>query len=293
MYKPTTDPTAHTLDDMRTDGYAAFPRVLPDRAWFEQTYRLFDGFIGELTDERVDELRASALEWLACGDNTSYFCGVPPSFRDREGVTGKRNKAYLQWCLEFARSPQFAATEIAKKSVTRELSQCLEQIESICARLFMQTLLEIGAAHPHYLATYSSDRPLPIIIKMIRYNNSPRRFATDPHYDKSALSLILNADDDEVQWRLGRGHNCPLSSMTAPIQYPEDPREPNSCVMIPGLCLQAADVDLPPTPHFVMSVETNAYRHSIVAFLLAPHLQSTDTMNTQAPYIHDVMRNIR
>jgi hypothetical protein len=154
-------------------------------------------------------------------------------------------------------------------------------------------LREIGVDSPEHLALYAEDRPLPIIIKMIRYNNSPEQFATDPHYDKSSLSLILNADDDEVRLRLGYGRNCPLSSMFTPLQYPESAQEPNSCVMIPGLCLELAGIDLPPTPHCVMPVDKAAHRHSIIAFLLVPHLEGTDGLDTQAPYVHDVMTNIR
>jgi hypothetical protein len=291
-HKLMIDPEPTPLEAMKTEGYAMFDRVLPDRIWFERTYQLFDELVDGLTDESIEDLRAGAFAWLAVGDNDSYYCGVPSSFRDRKGLSGKRDKAYLQWCLEFARSPQFAATTAGQSPAMRELSERLEELESVCSRLYMDVLREIGAEHPEYLALHAEDRPLPIIIKMIRYNNSPEQFATDPHFDKSALSLILNADDDEVRWRVGRGRNCPLSSMFTPMEYPASAEEPNSCVMIPGLCLELAGVELPPTPHFVMPVVTGEHRHSIVAFLLVPHLQGTDGLSTQAPFVHDIMTNI-
>ena len=281
------------LDALDTHGNVVFDRVLPDRVWFKQVYDLYDELYDWLTDETGTELRQAALDWLNVGDNDSYYCGAPCGFRDRKSMQFKRDKAYMQWCLEFARSTQFAETAAGQLPAMQNLSHHMEHLESVCSELFMRVLTDIGEENPDYVARYDMDRPLPIIIKLIRYNKNPTQFATDPHYDKSALSLILNADDDEVRWRLGRGDNCPLSKMTAPFSYPDSPDEPNSCVMFTGLCLERSGVRLAPTPHFVMPVEDNKFRHAVIAFLLTPHLENTDSLNTQAPYIHDVMQDIR
>lgn len=297
-WKPDQPPAERSeprdyFEILDTDGYVVFDRSLPDRRWFESIYQLYDDFVDGLTPESSAELRQSALAWLQTKNMYNYYCGAPAGFRDRHGMSGKRDKSYLQWCRPFARSAEFTATVAAGTDAMQKLCRRLDYLESVCARLFQGVLDDIGQRYPDYLSRYDPERPLPIIIKMLRYNRNPSQFATDPHNDKSALSLILHADDSSVRWRIGRGKNCPLSAMVAPFAYPESPTASNHSVLFSGLCLEDAGVELPPTPHFVMPVERGDYRHSVVAFLLTPDLPSTATMSTQASFVHDIMENIQ
>lgn len=276
------------LDMLLHDGFAVFERLLPSRDWFDDLYRITDVLMDSLSDEVAAEWRQSAFDWLSEEDNASYFCGAPPAYRDRAGTEGKRNKAYIQWCLEYARSRQYAETGVASMAHARELTAKLELLHAICSETYVNVLADFEADYPEFVGRYDPERPLPILFKLVRYNRSPRRFATDPHFDKSGFSIILRADDEKVQWRLGKGNPCRISTMTAPIEYPADSADPNPAILFSGLCLEAVGVKVPPTPHFVLPVEQKKYRHSIIAFLLVPHVD-TDNLVTDAPYIQDAL----
>ena len=280
------------VERFRRDGHAVFDRFLPSRIWFDELYAAADLLIEELTDELAAEWRQAAFDWLAEGDNGSYYCGVPPAYRDRAGIAGKRNKAYIQWCLEHARSPRFAATRVARLEPVRILSRKMTELHEICSGAFESILADFAEPYPQLVARFDEGRPLPIVFKLVRYNQSPNRFATDPHFDKSGLSMILRADDETVRWRIGQGNPCRISEMSAPFEYPRDHAEPNPAVVFPGLCLEAAGVDVAPTPHFVLPVEQKRYRHSTIAFLVVPHLEGTDDLDTQAPFIHDALTQV-
>ncbi|NER97247.1 MAG: hypothetical protein F6J86_25950 [Symploca sp. SIO1B1] len=246
----------------------------------------------KLSDQVRQEWREAAFEWLAKGDNDSYFCGVPAAFRDRAKTEGKRNKAYLQWLLEFSVSPQFAATQVSKFPAMKTITEKLTELHHYCAGQMTPILSELIDVYPQFGERYDPRRPLPLVFKVVRYNHSPGRFATDPHFDKSGLSAILQADDPRVMWRVGKGNPCRLSQAIAPFDYPEDPTAPSPSIIFPGLCLEEAGLEVSPTPHFVLPVEERNYRHSVIAFLLVPHLTNPDNMNTTAPVIQDALYEV-
>lgn len=280
------------LQALRDVGHVVLESAMPSRRWFEELYEATDVLIDELSDAMRSDWQRAALAWLAEGDNDSYFCGVPAAFKDRSGVAGKRNKVYLQWFLEFSRSEFFKNTMVAKLPSARLVSLGIAELHHRCSEHLAPLMSEMMRAYPEFTQRYTSDRPLPISLKLVRYNRSPGKFATDPHFDKSAVSMILQADDPKVHWRIGQGNPCRISQMTAPFEYPDNADAPSPVILFPGLSLQAAGVDIPPSPHFVLPVEDRPYRHSIIAFLIVPHLSNADSLDTTAPTIHDALDGV-
>ncbi len=282
------------LNKFEDRGYAVFNGVLPSMRWFEGVYEDFDRFIDsvESEPEKGLQLRRYAQEWLKEDDHDYYYCNVPCSYRNRLVNDRKRDKVYLQWCYDFSRSALFRGSAIGQESNTIRLCEKLEELEYICSPIFRDCIDDLGRTFPAFAARFDTNRALPVIFKLVRYSLSPLRFATDPHYDKSALSLILNSDDAHVNWKIGKGHSCRLSDMAAPFDYPEDRDQPTDTILFPGLCLRAMDVAVDPAPHCVMPVTDRPYRHSIIAFLLIPGLGNMDALDTQAVYQHDILPEI-
>lgn len=197
-------------------------------------------------------------------------------------INGKDVKSYLQWTLEFSNYV------FNQDNSYRRISSKLEELQETCSTYFWQVIEEISIEIPGIRNLYVKNRHLPIVFKIIRYRQDKSRLATPPHFDKSSLSMILDSDDNKVQWRVGKGNNCLLSKMHSPFNYPQNPNDKNHTILFPGLCLRSANIEIDPTPHFVMPIYEKPIRHSLIAFLLIPHLKDTEFLETKATYIQDI-----
>jgi hypothetical protein len=215
-------------------------------------------------------------------------------FRDRHGRKNKRAKDYLQFCLSYAHSDAFREAKIANIPEVRELFEKLSDLHFRCVELFAGTVEGICAG-----SLQLRDRIQPpgnlslIVIKMLRYSPQAARFATEPHFDKSALSLLLDSDDNEVRYRVAK-YELPvrLSQFVAPCEYRSNVGVPGPATIISGLCLREIGLRrFQPSPHFVLPV-TGRRRHSVVAFLLVPGLEGTDQMSTYVDFVNDCLQGV-
>ncbi len=285
------------MHDLVTHNYVVFEQALPSRLWFNSLYKFYDDVSRLLLEvpALLDDWHRCVESWQRTRDTRQFFCAAPTDFRDRSTRTDKRDKEYLQYSLDFAVSDVFQDSSLSKQGAVVNLFGMLEELHFVCAGLFFRAIDSITAAVPEIRPQLLYDSRLaPIIIKVLRYNKNPNRFATDPHFDKSALSLLLNSDDRSVSYRLGKYVTSEIrySSLFAPIEYPPADSQWNDAVLISGLCLQKIGLGiLPPTPHSVLPVHDRDVRHSIVAFYLVPYLDTTN-METNAPYINDLLPGV-
>jgi hypothetical protein len=292
--EPTLDHRA--ISGVRERGYHVFSNSLPNAQWFGQLYAAYDqlSLVLKANPALVTLWDKLVEQWYGANDNETFFCRVPPTFRDRAPRADKRNKEYLQFLLDFSTSRAFRDSELGRHPAVRRLFTMLEELHFICTGLFSgpvnALMQEYPAMHRRLVHT---DRLSPVVIKLLRYNWSPKRFATNPHVDKSALSFLLHADDDEVAYRMAKGGTkLRYSDLRCPIQYPDADHLPNHAVLIAGACLQEIGVDdLPGTPHMVLPVCREQPRHSVVAFYLAPHL-NTENMQTDVEFENDALSQI-
>lgn len=295
-YESTTGTVIATA--LRDRGYFVFKSVLASRRDFVNCYLLFDELCNAVSHDRsiADRLYAAVQEWQAEGDIARYFCGVPAGFKtrnDRDGSSGHRFKDYLQYTLAFAQSNAFRRSGLQSFPCVAQLYESLAELHFTCSGLFTQAIKSICnlANQSLYSRLVYDDRLAPVVIKVLRYRRNPLRWATDPHFDKSALSLIIHSDDEEFSVRLGaQGSGAiRLSELRSPISYPKSPVDPNDAVLITGLCLREMGLgEFPPSPHLVLPVTDRPFRHSIVAFYLVPYLRGTDILRTTVNFINDV-----
>lgn len=274
---------------LKEKGFLILEDAMPNQCWFDEFYKVADELIDTMDEELTLEWRSAAQDWLKKNDNHDYFCGVPACYRDRTKQSGKRDKVYIQWIYELFLSEQFQATKVAKLPASKILGQYLLELQKRCSEHLQPLMEQLFQTYPDFKKRFHHDRPLPIVMKLVRYNYNENRFATNPHFDKSGISMLLNSNDEKVRWRIGEGNPCPLSSLHAPMEYPQDRETNHPILLIPGLFLQSAGIDVEPTPHCVLPVKNRRHRHSIIAFLMIPHTKNADTMMTDAPTVHDAL----
>lgn len=285
------------LEGLASTGYHIFPDSLPCRVWFQELYQAYDRVSQLLRSAPSlrDEWEACVHQWHGVDDTRAFYCGVPPVFRDKSSQEGKRDKEYIQYCLDFAEFSGFLKSRVYQEIPIRKMFELLRELHFTCTELFFAGITAVTEAAPWLRnKLVYHDRMAPVVLKVLRYNPNPSRFATGPHFDKSALSLLLHSDDEEVSYRLGKHKTEDLrySELFAPISYPVRADAPNHAVLIAGSCLQAVGVaKLPPTPHSVIPVTDSEHRHSIVAFYLFPYLDTT-ALSPKARYINDLYPHV-
>jgi len=280
---------AHRLS---ANGFHIFRDSIPSRRWFEALYVAFDEVLTAILNSEAleSEWHRCVSEWQDEADTESYYCNVPADFRDRSGRADKRDKSYLQFTLDFAMSDAFANSQLSERDDVRKLFGMLEQLHFLTAELFFKAIKAIDAVAPGTASKMvERTRLAPIVIKLLKYNRNESRFATDPHFDKSALSLVLHSDDPQPTLKIASSrHTRPrYSEFFVPMKYPADALSKNSALLINGICLNAIGLEaFPPTPHSVPPVTDRPHRFSVVAFYLVPHLD-TSKLCTVAPFMND------
>lgn len=266
---------------------------LPSREWFEGLYQRYDALsaLAASNSALANAWEKLVQQWLSESDNRSYFCGVPASYRDKSERSGKRDKEYIQYIRQFFESPIYRTSDLREISEFLEFEEYIHELNEICAEIFGSGVGSILGTYPDLRNRLVGDSRGPaIVIKILRYNPNPQRFGTGPHFDKSALSILMHSSDSNVQYRLCRymGESLKYSDLTAPIEYPALASEKNASVLIAGSCLRAVGaLKFPPTPHSVLPIAGSKPRHAVVAFLLLPHLD-TAPLSARAQCVNDL-----
>lgn len=280
-------------NNLRVNGFHVIAKSLPPRLWFQKLYETYDRVLDELQHDPVliEDLDDHMRAWQAVDDNKDYLGGTPPTFRDRGERADKEDKTYFQFSRAFYTSRFFAGSLIAKLPAMKELLGYMSELHDIAARLFGESFLALEEDHPGITRAMSVNATTPpIVVKAIRYNANPERFAeNNAHYDKSALTLILNSDDPDTLVRVAPFNASGVSrkSFCKAVDYPASLAAPNDATLISGLCLQEAGFpDLAPTPHYILPIDRPYARHSVVAFYLVPGM-CTESFLTKVPFIEN------
>lgn len=283
--------------NLQAHGFHTFRNALPPRRWFAGFYAQFDALATRLEchPDLAESWNALAAQWLARGDNAAYWCSVPPAFKDRTKRLGKRDKIYLQYSVPFAFWLAHREPDLLDRLGATGLFEALQRLHVLCSSLFNQAIVAIADGDRVIAAQLRpSMRPAPIVLKAIRYNPNAARFGADAHYDKSALSLLVNADDYDSRVRIGpyRAQGSRLSDLVAPVESARSDTASGDAVVIVGACLREIGLaSFGPTPHAVLPVVQPRRRHSVVAFHLVPHLDASH-VETAAPVTNDVFPNV-
>lgn len=284
-------PRSDNFNDYQTEfdksGYQLVRRSIPSELRFRMIYDLYDRVMEEAgAASCVEEYNRFSSEWNAKPCNSGAFSGAPVGIRDRRRRADKENKTYLQYAREFGFYMKSHRDSIldrndAMAALCSELDELVARAETV----FNATLDSLLTKHGVPLRdVYPLGQPLPVLIKVLAYHEG-ESWTTGPHFDKSVLTLVLNADDMATDtFRVKPyGSEERLENTIPPDRQVSTKATEGSAILFPGLLARKLGLlETPPSPHAVLPFSGQSIRHSAIAFLMAPDVQTGDMMTATA-----------
>jgi SAM-dependent methyltransferase len=236
-------------------------------------YAKFDEFV-QLVRDRADEPRVfndQAKLWQSQSGLRMHYGGYfSPYYRDTTGKAGRDNKATIQLCEPYYRFLYEQRSQLLRNECFRRLAQSLLAAMYSTFTCFRSVLVELRESYPRLYARLApEDAPPPIAIRLLRYEHDDR-LATNPHVDKSALTVILDSDDPSSEGRLLVGDPSVSTTPQRLSAFKVCEQEPGTCPVFFGAALKEAGYgNFRPMPHAVRPFDS-AVRHSAVFFWLLP-----------------------
>ena len=275
-------------DEAMSRGVTRVRTPLPKAAWNE-LYRRLTTFAEFITsnDEFSRTFDAKARDWqINSGLRLHYSGYFSPYYRNRVGQPGRDNKIIFQMCEPYYRYlaehdpalftiPEFRS--LADGAMAALFSSLAEYTPLI------EALRDIDASLAHRLITRQMLPP--VSIRLLRYY-SDKQFFTNPHVDKSAITVILDTDEPVETPCLvfaPRSAKPPALSTFAPIQ-----RRPDESLLFFGAAaMKAGYRGFEPSAHAVRPLLTSSVRHVAIFFWLLPGIDLA-SFNTSTAYVDDL-----
>lgn len=256
------------------EGFATVPSPLSKTAW-NRIYALFDAFVDSvsLDPSAMQAFNDSAKEWQVRSGLSPYFASYfSPYFRDTNHKQGKDQKRIIQMCEPYSRYLDQAKSPLLDNHFYRALLDGLMAALYSTVAAIEPLLGELREDYPDVYNALVPDANLPpVALRLLSYS-SDNAFATNPHVDKSAVTVIVDTDDPIEDPKLVYAPptvigTCPKLSHFRPVMRAE-----NGAVMFLGAALQQAGYsEFTPLPHAVRPFRSAGLRHSAVFFWLLPH----------------------
>ena len=275
--------------DVLAKGTGQVPQPLPKSAWVElyQQFTAFAEFVSA-HPELSDTFDVTAKEWQAESGFRSHFSGYfSPYYRNRAGESSRDNKIIFQFCEPYYRYLSEREPELFALPPFRNL------VDGLMAALFsafatylplVNALRDIDPALAHRLLPIA--RVAPVSIRLLRYY-SDKKFFTNPHVDKSAITVILDTDEPIDQPCLvfapRSDGSAPRLSQFAPVPH----REHESLVFFGAAPQQAGHTAFSPAAHAVKPLTTSQVRHVAIFFWLLPGIDLA-MFDTTTPFLDDL-----
>lgn len=278
-----------TWDEVLALGATRVPAPLPRFLW-RDLYTSFAAFaeVASSRPEYADTFDRKAKAWQVESGLRLHFSGYfSPYYRDRMGQAGRDNKKVIQFCEPYYR--YLCETE----PQLFELAEFRTLVDGMMAALYSS----LAAYTPLVYALKDIDPKLaetllpremmpPVAIRLIRYQGDNYYF-TNPHVDKSAITVILDTDEPEDSPCLvfapqGRG-SAPLLSEFAPVLR----REGEALVFLGAAPREAHYPNLLPAGHAVRSLESPRVRNVAIFFWLLPGIDLAK-FDTAIPFVNDL-----
>lgn len=251
---------------------------------YKTLYKKFDVFIEKMSNDKdfANKVYSSEKMYAANEALKKRYCNAPPSYRDPVTHPTKRfNKIYCQYIVEHHELLKQDET-LPKEAL--EFYSLMNQVDSASKAIFHEQLQKLEKEKPGIQKLlYGSHTDLTVISKIVRYKKDlEHKWGTTPHFDKSALSLILDSDDkDNDSLLICEDVESPsIESLHKPHRMYAHKEDATSALLIPGLAFKQEKWDIKPTLHGVAAFD-NEYRHAIISFLLIPDI---DMANLQTDY---------
>lgn len=263
--------------EFKNNGFFEVKNDYVTKDFYQSIYADFDKIIAEAASNPA--FKEDLLSIEKAFRETHYnkvFDGAPAGYRDCSSLDRKvDNKKYFQFNSEYYDFVKEKHSDILNKySILKSFFDKLEYVSFVSKIMLADASESLRKTHPYITdAMYGDRKDLTVIIKVLSYDHNKKDLSTSPHYDKSALSLILN-NDDKINNKLIISKfqdNFDFAKLLAPNRKFDDSGIYTSAILIPGALLQHVGISIQPTPHAVLESD-NGDRHSIIAFALIPNI---------------------
>jgi len=264
-------------------GYALVENSVPSDHYFRMLYGLYDEVVynpNQLGQKKtIDEFASLAREWNSKPCNSRAYSGAPVGLKDRRERKDKENKTYLQYSSEFGHYLRGHCDGVLERSdALASLCDNLDQLVEDSSAVFRAAIDGMAEAQISSLRDmYPIGRPLPVLIKVLAYH-ADANWATSPHFDKSVFTLVLNADDLETDaFRIKPyGSEVSLDLAGPPSRMSLSSSSRGTGILFPGMLTGKVGLaQTKPSPHGVLPFKSCARRHSAIAFLMAPNVDTS------------------
>lgn len=278
-------------NEILTHGVARVASPLPKFVW-RDLYASFASFAEVASHlEYADIFDIEAKEWQAESGLRLHFSGYfSPYYRNRVGQSGRDNKKVIQFCEPYYRylcrsQPQLFEMIEFRVLVDRMMAVLYSSLASYTP------LVHALSGIDHELAEnlLQGDLGPPVAIRLISYQGDDYYF-TNPHVDKSAITVILDTDEPNDRPCLvfaphGRESTPPLSEF-APVLT----REGEALAFLGAAPREANHRKFLPAGHAVRRLEGSgmpSVRNVAIFFWLLPGIDLA-RFNTAIPFIDDI-----
>ena len=279
-----SNPKTVWTDILRT-GFARIPQTLPRTAW-SHLYEGFDDFTSSLGDAAlIADFNSEAKRWQKASGLQQFFGGYfSPYYRDTTNQAGKDQKRILQICEPFYRFVyENGSPLLENEKYRRVLDGMMAALYSTMAGFepYINALKEIDPKA--YRALVPQTGLPPVALRLLSYS-ADAALATNPHVDKSAITIIADTDDSLENSKLVYCGSSNSDRMLMLSDFKSFDAEAGECVVFLGAALEeAGHPEFKALPHAVQPVISSTPRHSAVFFWLLPG-QDMETFNTTVPF---------
>jgi len=267
-------------------GVAHIAPPLPRWVW-QRLYDALDAFADFVAanSEYATVFDTTAKAWQA--DRGLEFSGYfSPYFRNRVGQAGKDQKYIFQICEPYFR---YLADQqprlLALPTFARLAESALATLYSLHAAM-LPLMRALRAKHPGLHAALMQDDVMPPVVLRLLHYRGDGQFFTDPHVDKSAVTVIVNTDDpvdDPCLVFAPSTVGTPLLSEFRAVRKHQD----EALVFLGAAGREAGFSGCAPAPHAVRPARVPRTRHSAIFFWLLPGIDLR-SFSTAVPFVDDL-----
>ena len=267
-------------------GVARIAPPLPAWVW-QHLYDALDAFADFVAanPEYATVFDTTAKAWQA--ERGLEFSGYfSPYFRNRIGQAGKDQKYIFQICEPYFRyladrHPRL----LALPAFARLADAALAVLYSLHAAM-LPLMSSLRDAHPGLHAALMQGEVMPPVVLRLLHYRGDGRFFTDPHVDKSAVTVIVNTDDPEDDPCLVFAPSTVGTLLLSEFR-PVRKRQDEAIVFLGAAGREAGLSGCAPAPHAVRPSRVPRTRHSAIFFWLLPGID-LKSFSTAVPFVDDL-----
>jgi hypothetical protein len=266
-------------------GYVKLSNVLPDYSIFKRMHKEIQVILDFLAVDcnLIAKLNATEKEFHKDIHKRDFFNGVQQRFVNGEFVKcNKKNKAeYAQFSLDYINFLEKEHPDLYQAyPQLKELMTDLKIVHFITEKIFHEMIKSLDEKYPGVENRIFCDpkAPTPIMLRIVQYSGnieSDDKYIIDPHYDDSALSIIVCIQDTVNQHLVLAPNQSKCQSDLKALRMKKhynSQKGTTSAIVIPGAYLNAIGIDIDPTLHAVESMPVNTVRYALVAYLMVPFI---------------------